>query len=156
MSRSQIGGYVHHALFFGSDAELLQVAVPFLQEGLAAGDADVLGCEDRKNRLLADALDRDPRVRSLERSSTYLRVAVAVAAYRRMLEHQLAAGARRVRLVGEVDFGRDPGAWSEWVRYEASATSPWPPTRPCRSAPTTPAPCPSRSSPPGAAPTPTC
>jgi anti-sigma regulatory factor (Ser/Thr protein kinase) len=119
MSRPTTDGYVHHALFFGSDAELVRLAVPFLQEGLAAGDAVVLGCEARKNWLLADALGRDPRVGWLERSRTYRRVPVAVATYRRMVEHQLATGARRVRLVGEVDFGQDPATWSEWIRYES-------------------------------------
>jgi hypothetical protein len=119
MSRPTTDGYLHHALFFVSDAELLQAAVPYLQEGLAAGDAVVLGCEGRKNRMLAGALDRDPRVGFLDRSDTYLRVPVAVAAYRRMVERQLAAGASRVRLVGEVDFGQDPATWSEWIRYES-------------------------------------
>ena len=119
MSRPATGGYAHHVLFFGSDAELVQAAVPFLQEGLAAGDAVVLACEARRNRVLADALGGDPRVGFLERSRTYLRAPVAVATYRRMVERQLAAGARRVRLVGEVQFGQDPAAWSEWIRYEA-------------------------------------
>ena len=102
MSRPTPDGYVHHALLFDSDAGLVQVAVPYLQEGLAAGDAVVvvLACEDRKNQLLVDALGGNPRIGFLERSRTYLRVPVAVAAYRRMIEGQLTAGARRVRLVG--------------------------------------------------------
>jgi anti-sigma regulatory factor (Ser/Thr protein kinase) len=112
-------GYVHHALLFGSDAELVRVAAPFLAEGLVAGDAVVLACEDRKNRVLADALGGDPRIGFLERSRTYLRTPVAVATYRRMVEGRLAGGARRVRLVGEVDFGQDPATWDEWIRYEA-------------------------------------
>ena len=112
-------GYVHHALFFESDDELVQVAVAFLQEGLAAGDAVVLACEARRNRLLADALGGDSRVGFLERSSTYLRIPVAVATYRRMVERELATGASRVRLVGEVDFGQDAATSSEWIRYEA-------------------------------------
>jgi hypothetical protein len=60
MSRPTTDGYVHHALFFGSDAELVQVAVPFLREGLATGDAVVLACEAPRNRLLADALGETP------------------------------------------------------------------------------------------------
>jgi hypothetical protein len=36
-----------------------------------------------------------------------------------MMERQLATGAGRVRLVGEVDFGQEPATWSEWIRYEA-------------------------------------
>jgi anti-sigma regulatory factor (Ser/Thr protein kinase) len=112
-------GYVHHALFFGSDAELMEAAVPFLRAGLAAGEAVVLVCDDRKNALLFEALDRDQRIGFLERAGTYLRTPIAVAVYRRMVERQLLAGAQRVRLVGEVDFGHDPATWAEWIRYES-------------------------------------
>ena len=32
---------------------------------------------------------------------------------------KLAAGTRRLRLVGEVDFGADRDSWAEWARFEA-------------------------------------
>ena len=36
-------GFRHEAALYGSDKELLAVAVPFLADGLAAGDPTILG-----------------------------------------------------------------------------------------------------------------
>jgi anti-sigma regulatory factor (Ser/Thr protein kinase) len=111
---------LHHALFFGSDAELADVAVPFLRAGLTQGDALVLVCDQPKNALLLDALDiHDERITCLERSSIYQHTAVAVDSYRRAIERLLRDGAGRVRLVGEVDFGETTATWAEWARFEA-------------------------------------
>jgi anti-sigma regulatory factor (Ser/Thr protein kinase) len=93
--------------------------VPFLGAGLAAGERVVLACRDRVNAVLVEALGADPRVTFVERSGTYLRTPVAVATYRRLVEGHVLAGASRVRLVGEVDFGDDPAGWAEWMRYES-------------------------------------
>jgi anti-sigma regulatory factor (Ser/Thr protein kinase) len=111
---------LHHALFFGSDAELVDVAVPFLRAGLTQGDALVLVCDEPKNALLVDALGgHDERITSLERSSIYQHTAVAVDRYRRAIERLLRDGAGRVRLVGEVDFGETAATWAEWSCFEA-------------------------------------
>src|SRR4051794_14956294 len=110
---------VHHALFFGSDAELIDLAVPFLRAGLAEGDALVLVCEEPKQSLLVDALGDDDRITSLERSTIYQQTVVAVESYRRVIERLLRDGAGRVRLVGEVDFGETAATWTEWSRFEA-------------------------------------
>lgn len=109
----------HDVLFYGSDTELLAAAVPFLQAGLAADEAVVLMCNDRNNQLLAEALDRDPRIGVLERADVDTRTLVAIANYRRMVEERLAAGVRRVRLVGDANFGADPNTWAQWIRFEA-------------------------------------
>lgn len=109
----------HDVLFYRSDAELLAAAVPFLQAGLAADEAVVLMGNDRNNQLLAEALDRDPRIGVLERADVHTRTLVAIANYRRMVEERLAAGARRVRMVGDANFGADPDTWAQWIRFEA-------------------------------------
>jgi hypothetical protein len=112
-------GYRHQALLYGSPAQLVDAAVPFLAEGLAAGELAVLSCRAEHNDRLAAALGRDDRILALAQEDIYLRTAHAVASYRRMVRQQVAAGVPRVRLVGEVRFDDTPQSWAKWTDYEA-------------------------------------
>jgi anti-sigma regulatory factor (Ser/Thr protein kinase) len=129
-ARGSAGGYIHDALLYDSVDELTGAAVPFLQEGLAAGDAAVIAAGARTVGVLAEALDEDPRVHVLERSDVYsARTPTAITAFRRLAERCLAEGISRVRVVGEVDFGPTQRDWLEWQRYEAVinvALADWP------------------------------
>src|SRR5688500_2640473 len=129
-ARGSAGGYIHDALLYDSVDELTGAAVPFLQEGLAAGDAAVIAAGARTVGVLAEALDEDPRVHGLERSAVQrARPPTAITAFRRLAERCLAEGISRVRVVGEVDFGRTERDWLEWQRYEAVinvALAAWP------------------------------
>jgi anti-sigma regulatory factor (Ser/Thr protein kinase) len=111
-------GYQHAALLYSSTEELVATAVPFLSAGLAAGEAAVLSCEREHNALLAEALG-DDRVVLMHRENIYLRPGQAIATYRRMVRRQVAVGAARVRLVGEVPVDGHPQQWTQWHRYEA-------------------------------------
>jgi anti-sigma regulatory factor (Ser/Thr protein kinase) len=113
-----VGRYTHEALLYGADDELVAAAVPFLREGLAAGERAVLVCTDHNAALLSDALG-DARVDLLPRREVYRRTPGAVAAYVQLMEREVAAGTPGVRLVGEVDFGTGPVEWTEWSRFEA-------------------------------------
>jgi anti-sigma regulatory factor (Ser/Thr protein kinase) len=129
-ARGSAGGYMHDALLYDSVDELTGAAVPFLREGLAAGDAAVIAASPRTTGVLTEALDEDPRVHVIERSDVYrLRTPTAITAFRRLAERCLAEGIGRVRVVGEVDFGRTERDWLEWQRYEAVinvALAAWP------------------------------
>jgi anti-sigma regulatory factor (Ser/Thr protein kinase) len=122
--------YVHDALFFSSTDELAAGTVPFVREGLAAGDAVVVAASPATADVVREAVDGDPRVRVLERHDSYhRRTPAAVTAFRRLADELSAAGTRRVRVVGETDFGRTERDWLEWQRYEAvvnDALGPWP------------------------------
>ncbi len=86
--------------------------MPFLLAGLAAGDAAVIAVSDRTAGILQKVLDGDPRVHVLERSAVYRRrTPTAITAFRRLAEQRSAEGIRRVRVVGEVDFGRTEREW---------------------------------------------
>jgi anti-sigma regulatory factor (Ser/Thr protein kinase) len=111
--------YGHDALFYGSEEELLDTAVPFLRAGLEAGDTAVLVCSDENTELLINALDGHPSLGALPRPHVYHRPAKAIAAYQRLARQHVDAGARGVRLVSELDFGSSPAEWAEWVRFEA-------------------------------------
>ena len=124
------GGYIHDAMLYDSVDELTAAAVPFLLQGLAAGDAAVIATGARTASVLTEALDEDPRVHVLGRSDVYrARTPTAITGFRRLAERCSAEGFGRVRVVGEVDFGRTERDWLEWQRYEAVinvALAAWP------------------------------
>jgi len=41
-------GHFHEAGFYSSDAEFASLIVPFVEEGLAAGEPVIIGYDDRK------------------------------------------------------------------------------------------------------------
>ena len=122
--------YRHDALFFSSPGELAAATVPFVRDGLVAGDAVVVAASPATADLVRTAVDGDERVRMLERGEAYARrTPAAVTAFRRLTDELTAAGAAGVRVVGETDFGRTEREWLEWQRYEAvlnRVLAPWP------------------------------
>ena len=124
------GGYRHDALLFDTDDRLVDVAVPFLLEGLDTGDAAVIATSPRTAEVLREAVDGHPMVHVLARGDVYrARTPTAITTFRRLAEQRSAGGVRRVRVVGEVDFGPTERDWLEWQRYEAvinHALASWP------------------------------
>ena len=122
-------GYPHDALLFDSTAQLVDLAVPFVREGLAAGEAAVVATSPDTASALRDAVD-DPRLHILERGDVYrARTPSAITTFRQLTEERTAEGVRRVRVVGEVDFGESARDWLEWQRYESvvnEALAGWP------------------------------
>jgi anti-sigma regulatory factor (Ser/Thr protein kinase) len=124
------GRYLHDALFYDDREQLVATAVPFLLEGLDAGDAAVVATSAETASLLREAVDGDPRVHVLERGDVYrARTPTAITTFRQLAEQRLTEGVRRVRVVGEVNFGDTERDWLEWQRYESvinEALSNWP------------------------------
>lgn len=110
--------YRHHALLYGSADDLLSSAEPFLRAGAEEGDVVVLACRDDVTEAVRSALP-GAAVVSLDRDALYVRSAAAITRCSDEVRRHLAAGAPRVRMLGEVDYGRHPRAWAEWGRYEA-------------------------------------
>lgn len=112
----------HAAAVVGSDEEILAAALPFLSEGLAAGDTTVLACPDEIAELIRTGLGVDAAtVENLPRIGLRdTRAPDALTVTRRLLERARTAGSGRVRLVGQVQFGEQPRSWREGARYEAA------------------------------------
>ncbi|MGY2064555.1 anti-sigma factor RsbA family regulatory protein [Blastococcus sp. SYSU DS0619] len=111
-------GFRHDGLFYDSVEDLAAVAAPFLLEGLAAGDGAVIAAGPQATAALCDAIGHDPLVLVLERHALYRsRTPTALTTFRGLAEQ--AGPGRRVRVVGEVDFGTTTADWHEWQRYEA-------------------------------------
>ena len=104
--------------------------MPFLLDGLAAGDAVVVATGDGTAAALRDAVDGDPRVHILERGDVYrARTPTAITTFRQVAEQRSGEGVAAVRVVGEVDFGATERDWLEWLRYESvinKALADWP------------------------------
>jgi anti-sigma regulatory factor (Ser/Thr protein kinase) len=105
----------------GSEAELLGVALPFLDEGLRAGDLVALTCPPDTVELIgrelgerATAVEFDPRLSLLGS-----RAPDALTACHRYLERATATGSGRLRVLADVDFGSDPADWREGQRFES-------------------------------------
>jgi anti-sigma regulatory factor (Ser/Thr protein kinase) len=123
-------GYPHDALLYASTDELVEVAVPYMQEGLAGGEGVVIATSPETADVLRDAVG-DPRVHVLERGDVYrARTPTAITTFRRLAEQRVAGdGVDRVRVVGEVNFGATERDWLEWQRYESvinEALAGWP------------------------------
>lgn len=115
----------HTAALAGSDAELLAAAVPFVEQGLSAGDLVLLSCRPETAELVrravgrrADVLDVDQRVRMAG-----VRSPDAVAATLQHLRRAAARGSGALRIVGEVDFGSTPHSRREGERYESAVNA---------------------------------
>jgi anti-sigma regulatory factor (Ser/Thr protein kinase) len=121
--------FLHDALFFSSPDELAAATVPFVREGLAAGDAVVVSASPAAADVVRATVD-DDRLRVVPWAEAYARrTPAAVTALRRLGDELTATGARRVRVIGETDFGRTQRDWLEWQRYEAvvnQALTGWP------------------------------
>jgi hypothetical protein len=122
------GEHVGEAVLYAADKELVGVAGPFLRAGLAAGDAVLLVCTDRRNALLTEAVEHDPRLTVLPVPQVWRRPTEAMADYQSLIEEQAAVG-RRLWVVADADHGSGPVEWSEWARFEAAshhASAPYP------------------------------
>jgi anti-sigma regulatory factor (Ser/Thr protein kinase) len=107
----------HHAFVSESDEEYVARSVAFLDEGLQAGEACVVGHSRDGIAMMRDALGpAADRVTFVDLASIYTRPARAVATYYRTFLGQLRK-APSVRAVAEFQFG--PGDWDEWMGYEA-------------------------------------
>jgi anti-sigma regulatory factor (Ser/Thr protein kinase) len=115
----------HGAAIVASQDELLAAALPFLEEGLRAGDLIAVSCPPETVELLTGALGERATAVEIEPRMSLLgaRAPDALVTCRRYLERAVAAGnsgdSGRLRVLGEVDFGTDPDDWREGQRFES-------------------------------------
>lgn len=113
-------GIFHEAAFYGSDEEFLAVVLPFLRDGVAAGEPTVSLFGDRNQQLVRDALGTGSGVVFIDGGRHYLRPAVAIRRHREMLAGYVADGADQVRIAGDVPHPGVGVPWEWWARYESA------------------------------------
>ncbi|MFD2078466.1 MEDS: MEthanogen/methylotroph, DcmR Sensory domain [Actinopolymorpha cephalotaxi] len=118
-------GYFHEAGFYASDAEFRALIMPFVEEGIAAGEPVVICYDERKSDLLRSWLDDPSTVTFIKGGSMYATPARAISAWQRLFERHVAAGARRVRLAGDVPHAGNGGRFEGWDRYESALNTVW-------------------------------
>ncbi|WIX98947.1 sensor histidine kinase [Amycolatopsis mongoliensis] len=113
-------GYDHAAVHYGSDAELLAVAVPFLEGGLAAGEPTFVSLAPDRAELVRRALSPSADARYLTVDEVYVRPAAAIKSYRELMAGLVAGGAAGIRIFGELPRTAIDRSWDWWARYEAA------------------------------------
>ncbi|MFC0507783.1 sensor histidine kinase [Micromonospora costi] len=113
-------GYYHEAVRYGSDEELLAVVVPFLLDGVGAGEPTFVALGERTGGLVRAALPTGSGVEFLTGGSVYARPTAAIRSYRELLHAQVTAGAGQIRIVGELPTATFGATWDWWARYESA------------------------------------
>jgi anti-sigma regulatory factor (Ser/Thr protein kinase) len=109
----------HNAFVYESPDEYVGRAVPFLKEGLEAGEGAIVAHTKAGMAMMRDALGSDAtHVTFVDVSSAYTRPARTLAAYHNVYENQLEK-TPKLRAVADVQFGPDPREWDLWTGYEA-------------------------------------
>src|SRR5262245_44231987 len=112
-------GLSHAALLYDNDDQLLDTAVPFLEEGVASGAPTLLSVSERELPLILKALRDTSGV-------TVIPPWPPGAAFRTLRQNrQLINGqtdrrAGKIHILGEVPSPNEAVRWGGWVRYETA------------------------------------
>jgi hypothetical protein len=118
-------GHVHDAGFYASDDEFGALIVPFVEEGVDAGEPIVIGYDQRKSDLLRGWLRNPSAVTFLTDTALYATPAGAIATYGRLFAQHVALGATQIRIAGDVPHPGSGGRFEGWDRYEAAVNTVW-------------------------------
>lgn len=122
-------GYFHEAVYYSTPDDLLDVVVPFLAGGLAAGEPTIVALGEKNAALVRAALPPDAPVEYLTGGAVYSRPAGAIRSYRDLLADRSAGGVGQIRIIGEMPPENMGDRWDWWARYESAinhAYDDWP------------------------------
>ena len=116
--------YIHEALFFDTDENLLGEGLDFVSEGLRRGEDVALVCSADRNQLLHETLNgggdlTGGRLTLIDQREAYRHATGALDFFQRLALRSASDGIPRARVFAEVPFGNDQGRWAEWRRFEA-------------------------------------
>jgi anti-sigma regulatory factor (Ser/Thr protein kinase) len=112
-------GFLHDALVYDSDEQLVERVAPFLREGLEEGPTFAVLTRGHWSLLREELGSEADGIAFTDCDDFYLRPVDAVAAYDATMRDLLASGVTSARVAGEIPLQPTRGAWSEWISYEA-------------------------------------
>ncbi len=112
--------FIHEAFLYADEERLCAAAMPFLRDGIAAGELVCVVTDH--NELLHQALGADARhVTFLDPGEWFARPGATFAAYQRFIDEDLARLGRRARVLAEAVWAdRSRPEVAEWQRLEAA------------------------------------
>lgn len=117
---SDTQGYFHQAAFYESDEEFLAVVVPFLTDGVNAGEPTLVTLGEANSRLVRSALADTDGISFVPAETQYARPAASIRSYQAMMADYTERGASQIRIVGDVPHPGFGVEWGWWARYEAA------------------------------------
>lgn len=113
-------GHFHEAAFYDTDDGLLSVAVPFLEQGVQAGEPTLVALGEETGKLVRMAIGDLAGIQFLEDRGRHTRPASVIHSSREILAGHVAGGAQRIRYLGETPHTGHGARWGWWARYEAT------------------------------------
>ena len=110
--------FLHATGIYSSDEEFLRIVLPFIGEGLDAGEPVAVAFTTDNQNLVREVFG--DRVTYVDAMEQYDRPAGTIRRSRELFEEYVAAGATQIRMAGDVPAFRLSGAWDWWARYEAA------------------------------------
>jgi anti-sigma regulatory factor (Ser/Thr protein kinase) len=113
-------GFAHQALLYGSDQEFMDVALPFVEEGLSAKQPTLVAVQERHIENLSAALGGKPEGLTLHPVEDWYETSARTRdKFARWVSEQSAA-AGRARLMGEPPWALENEARvRDWARHES-------------------------------------
>jgi anti-sigma regulatory factor (Ser/Thr protein kinase) len=110
--------YLHEAVLYDSEEELLGVVVPFLKDGVAAGEPCLVALNGSTTGLVRAAVGSTTGLTFF--ADRYDRPASVIRSNRDLFTAYLADGASQIRVASEVPHPGVGAPWDGWARYEAA------------------------------------
>lgn len=110
----------HDAILYDDDFDFVSAAIPFVREGIEAGEVIMINTVTNPVTPLLRAMFADEEQVVIADRTVYNTPAAALDGYRRIMEKGLAEGAAGYRAMGYIDFELSHLPWQEWLRYEAA------------------------------------
>jgi anti-sigma regulatory factor (Ser/Thr protein kinase) len=113
-------GFVHRALIYGSDREFMDVAMPFVEEGLRAAEPTLVAVQDRHVENLRSALSGTPEGLTLHPIDGWYETSARTREKFGRWAVERTEGGSRVRLIGEPPWALGHEAQvRDWARHES-------------------------------------
>lgn len=113
-------GYRHEAAVYGSDEELLDVVVPFMQASLAARAPTAVSLQAREADLVRQAIGEPRGVTFLPAASPHERPPLVIMRLRSLLGDPPTGRAGQARIIHHVPHPGLGAPWDGWCRCEAA------------------------------------